>query len=118
MQGKQIQAILAANIRRVRKELGYTQAELAEKTEISTGYMCDIENSRKWPSSDTLSDLARVLKMDPYQLILPFEDSPYFDKHRTLTSFSKQVKKVISQSVDEVYERIMQPYGPLRKDDS
>lgn len=117
MQGKQIQEILAANIRRVRTELGYSQSELAERVDISPGYMCDIENSRKWPGADKLTALADVLKLDPYQLILPTEDSPYFDRHRTLTSFAKRLKIVISDSVDEAYEQFMQPYGPLRPDD-
>jgi len=114
MQGKQVQQILAANVRRVRKALGFSQADLAEKTGLSPGYVSDIENSRKWPSADCLARLADVLKMDPYQLILPTEDSPYFDRHKTLTSFSRRVKDALLESVDEVFDSYLQPYGPLR----
>ena len=111
MKAQQIQEILATNIKRVRKELGYTQAELAELANISTGYMCDIENCRKWPGPENFCTLARVLKLIPYQLILPAEDSPYFDRHRVITSYTKQLKEAIAKSMDFAYEKIMDPYS-------
>lgn len=114
MQGWQVQAIIAANIKRIRKDMKLTQAELAERAGISSGYMCDIERSRRWPSADKLARLAEVLKMDPFQLFLPTEDSPYFDRHRTLTSFSKQVTEAFTKDLTEVFENMMRPYGPLR----
>ncbi len=117
MQGWQVQDIIAGNIRRVRKEMGLTQAELAERVSISSGYMCDIERSRRWPSADNLAKLAEELKLDPFQLFLPTEDSPYFDRHRTLTSFSRQVKEAFDEKMSEVFDSMMKPYGPLRKDD-
>ena len=117
MQGWQVQEIFAGNIRRVRKEMGLTQAELAERAGISSGYMCDIERSRRWPSADNLAKLAEELKMDPFQLLLPTDDSPYFDRHRTLTSFTRQVKEAIDEKMTEVFDKMMKPYGPLRKDD-
>ena len=117
MQGWQVQDIIAGNIRRVRKEMGFTQAELAERAGISSGYMCDIERSRRWPSADNLAKLAEELKMDPFQLFLPTEDSPYFDRHRTLTSFTRQIKEAFDEKISEVYDSMMKPYGPLRKDD-
>lgn len=114
MQGWQVQAITAANIKRIRKNMGLTQADLAERAGISTGYMCDIERSRRWPSADNLAKLADVLKMDPFQLFLPTDDSPYFDRVRTLTSFSKQVSEAFTKDLTEVYDNMMKPYGPLR----
>ena len=116
MQGWQLQEIIAGNIKRVRKEMGLTQAGLAERAGISSGYMCDIERSRRWPSADNLAKLADVLRMDPFQLFLPTEDSPYFDRHRTLTSFSRQVKEAMEEKMSEVFDNLMQPYGPLRKE--
>ena len=112
-----MQEIIAGNIRRVRKEMGFTQAELAENAGISSGYMCDIERSRRWPSADIITRLAEVLKMDPFQLLLPTEDSPYFDRHRTLTSFSRQVKEAFEEKMSEVFDNMMQPYGPIRKEE-
>ena len=118
MQGSQIQEILAKNIKRVRKEMSFTQAQLAEHASISTGYMCDIERSRRWPSADNLAKIATVLKMDPYQLFLPSEDSPYFDRHRTLTAFNRQLQEKFKESAADVFEKMLKPYGPMRQIES
>jgi len=84
--------------------MNLTQAELAERTEISSGYMCDIERARRWPSAGKLARIAEVLKMEPYQLLLPSEESPYFDRRKTLTTFSKQVREALNKNISEVYE--------------
>ena len=112
--GWQVQDILGANIRRIRQQLGLTQAALAERAGISPGYICDIERSRRWPSSDNIARLANVLKVDPYQLLLPNQDSPYFDRHRTLTAFRRQLEEVFEESISTVFDNMMRPYGPLR----
>lgn len=117
MQGKQLREILASNVRRIRKELGYSQLMLAERAGISPGYMCDIENANKWPSAEIFLLLAKELKLDSYQLLIPSEDSPYFDRHRTLTSFAEQLKVLITDSVDTAYESFMQPYGSSDRKD-
>ncbi len=93
-----------------------TQADLAERAGISSGYMCDIERARRWPSADNLAKIASELKMDPFQLFLPTEDSPYFDRHRTLTSFARQIREAIDEKMTEVYDNMLQPYGPPRKE--
>ena len=112
-----LREILAVNVRRFRYELGYSQFELAEYIGISPGYMCDIENGRKWPSADIFLKLAKNLNMDPYQLLIPSQDSPHFDRHRTLTSFTQQIKAVLTDSVDAAYEKFMQPYGSPGSED-
>jgi transcriptional regulator with XRE-family HTH domain len=115
MQGSQLQDILASNIKRIRKDLGYTQAELAEMAGISTGFMSDIERCRRWPSADKFACIAMAMKLDPFQLLLPSPDSPYFDRHRTLTSFQRQALKSFEKSMAESFNNLMQPYGPIRK---
>jgi len=116
MMGLQVQNILGTNIRRIRKQLGLTQAKLAEKTGVSSGYICDIERSRRWPSAEKIAVLAKVLKVDPYLLLLPSQDSPYFDRLRTLTAFRRQLEEVFEESIATVFDNMLQPYGPLRED--
>lgn len=115
MKGWEIQKILAANIKSARSTLGFTQAELAEKAKISVGHMNDIERSRRWVGADTLAQLSEGLKMDPFQLLLPSSDSPYFDRYHTLTAFSRVVKEGMNHAVDEALESILKPYGPSRE---
>jgi len=118
MMGLQVRDILGTNVKRVRKQLGLTQAELAEKAGISSGYICDIERSRRWPSAEIIAILAKALKVDPYLLLLPSQDSPYFDRIRTLTAFRRQLEEVFEESVATVFNKMLRPYGPLRDDNN
>lgn len=110
MTGLDIRRIIAINIKRIRREMSLTQAELSERTGMSSGYMCDIERARRWPSADKLAKITEVLKMEPFQLLLPSEDSPYFDRRKTLTTFSKQVREALNKNISEVYEGMISQY--------
>jgi transcriptional regulator with XRE-family HTH domain len=46
-----------------RLELGWTQEELCKKARISTGFLSDLENSKRSVSAETLLDIARVLSL-------------------------------------------------------
>ena len=50
--------------------------ELAAKAGITTNFINDIENGKKWVSPATLAKLCEVLEIDPYKLFLEidFED--------------------------------------------
>lgn len=52
---------LGERIRKIRKIEGMTQEYLAEKLEISTQHMSNIENASKKPSLALLMDLAELL---------------------------------------------------------
>ncbi|WP_264737276.1 helix-turn-helix domain-containing protein [Cytobacillus firmus] len=47
-----------------RKELGKTQSQLAEETDLSRNYISDIENGRYTPSIDSLTKIAVSLGLD------------------------------------------------------
>jgi transcriptional regulator with XRE-family HTH domain len=52
---------LATNVRKLRKEKGLTQGELAKKSQISLVFLQGIETKRKWVSPDTAKSLAKAL---------------------------------------------------------
>lgn len=54
---------LGKKVQRLRKNLGYTQEELAEKINISRTHMGHIEQGRKSPSLKVMDKLARILKV-------------------------------------------------------
>ena len=54
---------LGKQIKKHRKEKGYTQEELAEKLDISRTHMGHIEQGRKSPSLKLMGKLAKVLKV-------------------------------------------------------
>lgn len=72
-----VRKILGANVKFYRYMLGYTQEQLAEKCDLSPRYISDIENYNGNIPIDTLENMAKVLKVEPYLLIKP-------QMHRTL----------------------------------
>ena len=116
VEGSQVRDILAGNLRRIRCEWGYSQTQLARLIGISAGYVCDIEKSRRWPSAAVMASIADVLHLDPFQLLLPTVDTPYFDRHRTLSAFNRLLQQRFTESAAEVVQDMIRPYGPMRKD--
>ena len=55
---------IAARIKTARKSAGLTQAELAEKIDISTNAVAKLENNLMTTSLQTLINIANVLKID------------------------------------------------------
>jgi transcriptional regulator with XRE-family HTH domain len=66
-----LRSILARNIKTGRAELRLTQEKLAEYADISLPYMTDIERCRTWVSERTLTNIARALHREPYELLIP-----------------------------------------------
>jgi len=48
--------------------MGLSQAKLAEKAEIASGYLATIELEKSFPSDDVLERIAIALKIDPIEL--------------------------------------------------
>ena len=59
---------IAAQIRSARKQAGLTQAELAEKIDISTNAVAKLENNLMTASLQTLVHIANTLHLDFNQL--------------------------------------------------
>ena len=58
-----------SNIRRLRTSKNMTQAELAEKANLSDKYISYIETGRQWGSIETLLKLANALGVEPADLL-------------------------------------------------
>lgn len=97
-----VRKILATNIKLRRKELGITQAKLAELADISEPYMNDIERCQTWISDKTLGKLAYALNLEIHELfvedkeIKETKDNSYilFQKHK------QDIQKYIDKSLD------------------
>jgi transcriptional regulator with XRE-family HTH domain len=66
-----IRKVLAGNIKKYRKNLGYSQEKLAEKADLSAQTLNDIEGCRRWVSAMTMTKLANALHIAEYQLLVP-----------------------------------------------
>jgi len=68
MNGKELRNILSNNIKQYRRNHGWSQADLAEKADISITFLSSIERCVKWPYPDTLVKIAKALKIDEFEL--------------------------------------------------
>ena len=71
MTEKDLRAVLSQNIRRFRGYRKLSQAEFAEKVDISIPFLSDIENGKKWLSPTTLVKMADALNIEVYELLRP-----------------------------------------------
>jgi transcriptional regulator with XRE-family HTH domain len=89
-----IRKTLSINIKNHRELLGLTQEKLAEKAEISSNMVRDIEGCRTWVSDTTLINIAAALETDIYRLFMPDaigEDENY---RTVLLDLNKTFKKL------------------------
>jgi transcriptional regulator with XRE-family HTH domain len=71
MTEKDLRAILSQNIKKFRSYRKLSQADFAEKVDISIPFLSDIENGKKWVSPMTLIKMADTLNIDAYELLKP-----------------------------------------------
>jgi transcriptional regulator with XRE-family HTH domain len=71
MTEKDLRAILSQNIRKYRGYRKLSQADFAEKIDISIPFLSDIENGKKWVSPTTLIKMADALNIEAYELLKP-----------------------------------------------
>ena len=71
MNAEQLQELFSSNLKEMRIQANLSQMMLAEKADLSVGYICDLESGRRWGTPETFSKLARALDVNPFELLLP-----------------------------------------------
>jgi transcriptional regulator with XRE-family HTH domain len=101
MTERELREILSRNIKRFRGRRSWSQAALAEKTEISTNFLSDIETGKGWVSPLTLVKLAKVLNIEVYELFMP-EGKPKDEIKGIVTKITKDISITVGQSLDKI----------------
>ena len=96
--------VLGNNIRKIRKEFGWTQADLAEKSGISVPFMTQIELGRKSASLEVVQNIAAALNVSYKQL---FEENSSTSQEKTNFSFLEQnITSSVVKKIHEEFARI------------
>jgi transcriptional regulator with XRE-family HTH domain len=66
---------LADRIRALRDQMGWTQAELAEKSGLTDGAIKMLETARRWPQPKTVRLIADAFGVEPWQLFVTLPSS-------------------------------------------
>lgn len=90
---------LGENIKKYRKQIGYTQEQLAGLTDLSVQYIGNIERGKTTASIGTLVNICNALSVSPNQLLMnasEFSQPALMDELNTLlqgksSSFIKHI---------------------------
>jgi transcriptional regulator with XRE-family HTH domain len=105
MEEIRIRTVLSTNIRFYRNRHRWSQTYLAEKADISTNFLSDIETCKKWPFPETLEKIAKGLSIDVFELFkseLP-QEHPAFD---VFQQYNDVVKLIIDKANVEVKQSL------------
>lgn len=96
MEEQELRGILSNNIRRCRLKNNLSQMALAERLDISSNFLSDIERCKAWISPNTLVKLAFALNIEPYELFKP--DAVLSDKEKDVLQnyVNENLKAVLS----------------------
>jgi transcriptional regulator with XRE-family HTH domain len=64
-----LRAVVARNVRVLRKQKGFTQEELADLAGLNRNYVGQIEREEKSPTVDVLEKLCEAMKLRPTELL-------------------------------------------------
>lgn len=105
MTGEEVRNTLAKNIKKFRAQKGFSQAQLAEKADISLPFMSSIEQSSKWPYPDTLAKIAAALGIEVSDLFATKEAE---NKNQEYTiAMMKSLVESQKQALDEFGKKFL-----------
>ena len=92
-----LQQIFMANLKKYRKQLGFTQEKLAELCNTDPGYIRQIELGRRFPSLTYIERIAEALNIAPYRL---FYDETNQENDRFLSLYTEKKQKIKTMLID------------------
>jgi len=109
-----IREVFAGNLRENRRKCGLTQANLAEKSNVSTHYIALIEMARNIPKVEVIERFAKVLNIEIYELFLvPNSHTSEMNKmHQTIID---DIKDIVKEAVKEAFEKEKKNQKKARK---
>ena len=96
MNEQELFKILGVNVKAQRARYGWSQAELAERANISINFLSDVETGKKWISPVTMLKLAGVFGLEVYELLKP-PGNTASDSLKLLVKYNKDACYLLNQ---------------------
>lgn len=96
--------VVGTNIRKIRKDFGWTQADLAEKSGISVPFMTQIELGRKSASLEVIQSIASALNVSYQHLFM--EQLPSQKNTQNLANFEQTLKLAMTKTLHEEFLKL------------
>ena len=95
-----LREVIAHNMKEQRRRSGLTQAQLAEKVNVSTHHIARIETAKDYPRLELADRIANVLDIEIYQLFIdPL--STHEELKRLYHTVAKNIDQVVSEAIEK-----------------
>jgi len=104
MEEAELRRLFSCNIKHYRSLRGWSQEKLAEKIEISTNFLADVETGKSWVSSLTLVKLANCFGIEVYELFRP-KGAPSDKAKEAVKSLLSDVSVALEHSLGQISKK-------------
>jgi transcriptional regulator with XRE-family HTH domain len=109
MSGQDIKTAFGKNIKNLRAHRQYSQADLAERADISITFLSNIERGLKFPKPEILSKIAESLDVEIFELFKTnhIPNALPIDNKKLINRISKVMAKKVLQTMDGVFSNYL-----------
>lgn len=101
---------IGKKIKGLRLKMGLTQEELAERSEVTKGFISQLERDLTSPSVSTLSDIVEALGSNLTEFFNePEKEKVVFDEEDAFINYSEETKSEIKWVVPNAQKNMMEP---------
>jgi transcriptional regulator with XRE-family HTH domain len=105
MDGQAIKATLGRNIKVLRSRKGFTQAVLAEKSDISIIFLSSVERGTKYPMPDILGRIAKALDVEVFELFKG--DLVPSDSRELIVRISEDITDKLNSALNDAFKQYL-----------
>jgi len=102
-----LREFLSANIKARREALNISQEKLAELADVSVQSIKRIEGRRTWVSDNMLNNLARVLGVSAFQLLVPMNEAISSIDSTMITGLLGNLRQNIQDDINRRFDRLI-----------
>jgi len=103
MEEKQLKGILGENIKFFRLRRQFSQADLAEKANISVTFLSNIERGNNYPQAGTLCNIANALGIEVWELFK--KDNTFNEQIAIIDRISEDFTKHVTIALETVHKK-------------
>ena len=103
MEEKKLKGILGENIKFYRLRRQYSQADLAEKANISITFLSNIERGNNYPQARTLCNIANSLGIEVWELFK--NDDAFNEQDAIIDRISEDFIKHVTLALETVHRK-------------
>ena len=113
-----LKEVFISNLRKYRKNEGFSQMKLAELCNTAPSYIGQIETGRKFPSMEMIERMADILKIEPYYFFKKQKDNTNLEIENLFpklpnsmkTQIKSQIKAQFNLSTIEILNEVLDKY--------